>query len=95
MRPISRPTSKEPSHSQQSGPTLHVALELSQATWLVTSLSPGSEKMSKHATPGGDGTALLGPLGHPRSRAGPIAGEPVGIAVIQEAGLDRVGAGRG
>jgi hypothetical protein len=39
--------------------TLYVSLELSHATWLVTSLSPGSEKMSKHSLVGGDGKALF------------------------------------
>jgi transposase len=28
--------------------TLYVSLELSRSTWLVTSLSPNSDKMSKH-----------------------------------------------
>lgn len=38
---------------------LFASLELSRSTWLVSSLSPGSEKMSKHASTGGDGPALL------------------------------------
>jgi transposase len=33
---------------------IFVSLELSKSTWLVTSLSPGSEKMSRHSVPGGD-----------------------------------------
>ena len=39
--------------------TLFVSLELSRSKWLVTSLSPGNDKMSKHAVAGGDGNALL------------------------------------
>jgi hypothetical protein len=41
--------------SRQCASILFVSLELSQATWLVTLLQPGSDKMSKHPTPGGDG----------------------------------------
>jgi len=34
---------------------IFVSLELSQSTWLITSLSPGGgEKMSKHVVHGGD-----------------------------------------
>jgi transposase len=39
--------------------TLYASLELSQSTWLVTSLSPGSVTMSKHLIPAGDGPGLL------------------------------------
>jgi transposase len=39
---------------------IFISLELSRATWLITSLSPGNgEKMSKHSVSGGDVTALL------------------------------------
>ena len=34
---------------------LFVSLELSRSTWLVTSLSPGGDRMSKHTVAGGDG----------------------------------------
>ncbi|MEQ6335322.1 hypothetical protein V2I08_18065 [Sphingobium sp. MK2] len=33
---------------------IFVSLELAKSTGLVTSLSPGSEKMSHHSAPGGD-----------------------------------------
>ena len=39
--------------------TICVALELSRSTWLVGINLPGSEKISKHIVPGGDGAALL------------------------------------
>ena len=61
---------------------------MSRATWLVTALSPGSEKMSKYSTLGGDGAALLGLLRRLQARAERLAGGPVDIVVIQEAGLD-------
>src|ERR1700722_3437786 len=39
---------------------IFVSLELSRASWLITSLSPGGgEKMSKHAVRGGDVSQLL------------------------------------
>jgi transposase len=88
MRPISQTTAQKLSHRQLDGATLYASLELSQATWLVTSLSPGSEKMSKYSTPGGDGAALLGLLRRLQVRAEQITGGPVEIVVIQEAGLD-------
>ena len=68
--------------------TLHASLELSQSTWLVTSLSPGSVTMSKHSVSAGDGAALLGRLARLRTKAVSAAGVPVEIVVIQEAGLD-------
>src|ERR1700720_4067636 len=88
MRPISQTTTQKLSHRQSDDATLYASLELSQATWLVTSLSPGSEKMSKYSTLGGDGAALLGLLRRLQVRAEQITGGPAEIVVIQEAGLD-------
>ena len=88
MRPISQTTVQKLSHRQWDDATLYASLELSQATWLVTSLSPGSEKISKYSTPGGDGATLLGLLRRLQVRAEQITGGPVKIVVIQEAGLD-------
>jgi transposase len=76
------------SRSTGPEPTVYASLELSKSTWLMTSLSPGSQKMSKHASPGGDGAALLDLLGRLRAKAEQFAAEPVDIVVIQEAGLD-------
>lgn len=67
---------------------LAVSLELSRSTWLVTSLTPGSEKLSKHSVPGGNGPALLDLLARLRRRAEQRVEGPVEIVVIQEAGLD-------
>ena len=67
---------------------LAVSLELSRSTWLVTSLTPGSEKLSKHSVPGGNGPALLDLLARLRTRAEQRIGGSVEIVVIQEAGLD-------
>ena len=38
---------------------IFVSLELSKSTWLVTALSPGSEKMSRHSVTGGDIAGLF------------------------------------
>ena len=88
MHPISQTATQKLSHCQPDDATLYASLELSRATWLVTALSPGSEKMSKHSTLGGDGAALLGLLRRLQARAERLAGGPVDIVVIQEAGLD-------
>jgi transposase len=69
-------------------PTLYASLELSRSTWLVTSLSPGGEKMSKHTSPGGDGAALLDLLSRLRAKAEQPSGKRIAIVIIQEAGLD-------
>ncbi|HXL87285.1 MAG TPA: IS110 family transposase [Gemmatimonadaceae bacterium] len=68
--------------------TLFVSLELSRSKWLVTSLSPGSDKMSKHTVAGGDGDALLALLRRLAAKALARAGKPVNIVSIHEAGLD-------
>ena len=67
---------------------LFVSLELSRSRWLVTLLAPGSETMSKHSVPGGDGEALLALLTRQRAKAERHSGQPVRIVTIQEAGLD-------
>jgi hypothetical protein len=68
--------------------TLYASLELSRATWLVTCLLPERDRISKYATPGGDGNALLGLLERMRARGQQLTDRTVQIVVIQEAGLD-------
>jgi len=67
---------------------IFVSLELSRSSWLVTSLSPGSQKMSKHKVSAGSGPALLGLLAQLKSKAEARLGRPLRLVVIQEAGLD-------
>jgi len=67
---------------------IFVSLELSKSTWLVTSLSPGSEKMSRHPVSGGDLPALLSSLNLLREKAQARQGRLYPVVVIQEAGLD-------
>src|SRR6478672_2106444 len=45
--------------AQLQANTLFASLELSKARWLVTVSAPGSDKLSRHQVPGGDGQALL------------------------------------
>jgi transposase len=67
---------------------IFISLELSKSAWLVTSLSPGSEKMSRHSVAGGDMQALLACLTVLREKALARAGKHFPVVVIQEAGLD-------
>jgi len=67
---------------------LYASLELSSTTWLVTSLAPGSDKMSKHKIEGGDSCGLLELLHRLQSKAAKRLGAPVRIVTIQEAGFD-------
>ena len=73
----------------QSDPDANfVSLELSRSRWLVTSMSPGSDKMSKHAVSGGDAGALLNLLARLRARTEQRTGASAKLVVIQEAGFD-------
>ena len=67
---------------------MHISLELSQATWLVTALIPGVDKMSKHTTPGGDGVALIELLDRLRAKIDARSPRSVRVIAIEEAGLD-------
>ncbi|WP_454883258.1 IS110 family transposase [Sphingomonas oryzagri] len=67
---------------------IFVSLELSKSTWLVTSLSPGSEKMSRHTVVGGDKAGLLVCFSDLRKKAMARTGRLYPLVVIQEAGLD-------
>ena len=74
--------------AQLQANTLFASLELSKARWLVTVSAPGSDKLSRHQGPGGDGQALLKLLWRLQAAAARRTGAPVMIIVIQEAGLD-------
>ena len=68
--------------------TLFISLELSRARWLVTSLSPGSSKISRHFVVGGDSRDLLRLLADLRAKAERNMGATVKIVTIQEIGFD-------
>ncbi|MBP1884550.1 DNA-binding transcriptional LysR family regulator [Ensifer mexicanus] len=65
-----------------------VSLELSKSIWLVTSLSPGSEKMSRHTVAGGDIAGLLSCFTELRKNVRSRERRLYPLVVIQEAGLD-------
>src|SRR3712207_2162916 len=67
---------------------IFVSLELSRSRWLVTSMSPGSEKMSKHSVTGGDAGALLDLLARLRARTQQRTGASAKLIIIHEAGFD-------
>lgn len=67
---------------------IFVSLELSRSTWVVTSLLPGGEKMSKHSVRAGDVAGLFERFGKLREKARIRTGEVYPFVVIQEAGLD-------
>jgi transposase len=68
--------------------TLFVSLELSRARWLVTSLSPGSCKISRHFVAGGASKDLLQLLADLRMKAERRVAASVKIVTIQEIGFD-------
>jgi transposase len=88
MHPANSSLVQARSNGRPPEPTMYASLELNRSTWLVTSLSPGGEKMSRHTLPGGDGAALLDLLSRLRAKAEQFATIPVAIVTIQEAGLD-------
>ena len=63
---------------------LYASLELSSTTWIVTSLAPGSDKMSKHRIEGGGSCGLLELLRRLQKKAAKRLGAPVGIVSIQD-----------
>lgn len=73
---------------------IFVSLELSKSTWLVTTLSPGSEKMSRHSVTGGDIAGLFACFAALRQKATRRKNIVYPLVVIQEAGLDGFWLGR-
>jgi transposase len=86
-RSICRPI-MESATAKDGAATLYASLELSQSTWLITSLAPGSAAMSKHSIAAGDGAELVGRLVRLATRAQSVSKAPIKICVIEEAGLD-------
>jgi transposase len=88
MRPTNNARKEVMARDQSDHSTLYMSLELSRSTWLVSSLSPSSDKMSKHTIAAGDASKLLALLASLRGRAEQFVGGSLNVAVIQEAGLD-------
>jgi transposase len=80
--------SEEPTAIGTNLGAIFVSLELSRSTWLITSVSPGGEKMSKHGVSAGNIVALLARLSELKQRAFARTGKSLQVVAIQEAGLD-------
>ena len=82
-------TSKEQAAVRNDLGAIFVSLELSQSTWLVTSLSPGGgEKMSKHQVRSGDVAGLMARFCQLQAKSKARKGQSYRLIVIHEAGLD-------
>ncbi|HEX7563660.1 MAG TPA: transposase, partial [Bradyrhizobium sp.] len=68
--------------------TIHVAIELSAASWLVAARLPGTEKSRLHRIDGGNTATLLAVIAELRSRASAKLGKPAELACCFEAGRD-------
>ncbi|HLJ69675.1 MAG TPA: IS110 family transposase [Roseiarcus sp.] len=80
---------EEPTAIRTQFGAIFVSLELSQKTWLITSLSPGKgEKMSKHGVEARDVAGLLARFAELQRKAAARTGKTFPIIVIQEAGMD-------
>ena len=73
---------------------IFVSLELSKSTWLVTALSPGSEKMSRHSISGGDIAGLFACFAALRQKVKRRKNTLYPLVEIQEVGLDGFWLGR-
>ena len=69
-------------------PRCYVALELSQAKWLVGALLPGRAKIILHTVRGGDAAGLVEVLDKVSARASNEAGTQVPLSVCYEIGYD-------
>ena len=67
--------------------TVHIAFELSKATWQLGVILPGSQKLSRFRIDGGDLEALSAHLATWRAKAA-STGKPVRIVSCYEAGYD-------
>jgi transposase len=79
---------EEPTAIRTNLGAIFVSLELSRSIWLITSVSPGGEKMSKRSVSAGDIAALLTRFSELGKKAFAQTGKSFPIIVIQEAGLD-------
>jgi transposase len=87
MEPVNPISQAQPFVSEEAA-TLFVSLELSRARWLVTSLSPGGSKISRHFVAGGASKDLLQLLADLRMKAERHIAASVKIVTIQEIGFD-------
>ena len=88
MPVLTDPDARNAAADRDTNASVFVSLELSCSTWLVTSLAPGSDKMSKHTVAGGDAAGLLQLLARLRARAERHGRGAVRVICIQEAGFE-------
>ena len=81
------PTDRQPATSTETA-TILISFELSQKSWVITILPPGTAKVSRHTLAAGDTAALSALLQHQRRQAHRTHGPGLRIVSIQEAGLD-------
>jgi len=81
--PIRNLTTTQAQHA-----VIAVSLELSQVSWVVTALLPGSEKLSRYSLPAGDGARLLSLTERLRVKTAKQIGARPKTVIIQEAGFD-------
>ena len=65
-----------------------VSFELSQSNWVLTIRLPGEERMSRHSIKAGNTGRVTELFARYRAKAERVAGKPVRIVTIYEAGLD-------
>jgi transposase len=68
--------------------TIHIALELSRASWVVAVHTPLADKISLHKLEGGDSAGLLALIARLRARLERALGRPVAVVSCYEAGYD-------
>jgi transposase len=68
--------------------TIHVAIELSQKTWLITLHSPDRDRISRHKVDGGDHASLLALIEKVQARAAEKLGGKPRVVSCYEAGYD-------
>ena len=81
------PTVETPAARCEHG-TMHVAFELSKATWKIGIVLPNRQKMSRFSLAGGDTARLAALLARKRQEAEAGCGRPVRIVSCYEAGYD-------
>ena len=71
-----------------AAPAVFLAIELSQASWIVAVHSPAAARASLHRLPAGDAKALLALAERARTAAVEATGEAAAVASCYEAGYD-------
>jgi transposase len=79
---------ERPAAIQRHIGAIFISLELSRSKWLITSLVPGGQRMSRHWVDAGDLAGLFARFSAIREKASARTGICYPIIVIQEAGLD-------